>query len=344
MIFQVIFIDNYRENADRVVMVEPLFLDYTTAYYTMLSYKYSIFPCVIVQAPDENIAQTFSDAVDKLSKTYKSNSIKDIYSKLLDFIKNQKDIIIMWQRSPGKINDTEDVKAAATKIPLPTELNIPNGINVKAKGIWKFIIRNYREKIRSYTKVEEQWAVAIIIYKRVCYKNNLRPFSYVPISKKSDEAIEEERNKIVNKIQDGYDKSEMLISAIVDNFTSYGWASRIDDSWKYNGVEKATRFSAMLFKDLVLAPDKTYKEINNYLNKNEGFKKLSYEDAELNIDSITSIIFQKHASKANYVYVIVKFSFDKRVASLLFGLEEKASNDEFMKAMQHWVKDKYIAK
>jgi hypothetical protein len=336
MIYQAVYIDKNRFGADQVVFIEPIVEDYNTAFYVLQSYKYSVYPGIIIQSPDEKSAQMLSDDIDKFSKNIKVSDYIGLYYELREFLQNQKDIIIMWERKPVESS------VLAARVPIPTEIMMPVGINTKAKNIWKYIIRNYREKIRSYSNIEEQWAVAIIIFKRVCYKNNLRPFSVIPISKKSSDVLEEERDKLVKKIQTGYERAEMLISAIVDNFKSYGWVSRLDDKWQYNGVEKATRFSAMLFKDLVLAQDKTYKEINNYLNKNEGFKKLSYEDAELNIDSITSVIFQKHKSKTNYEYVIIKFSFDKKILAVLLGLDEKSTNDEFMKSMNRWVKDKYV--
>ena len=59
---------------------------------------------------------------------------------------------------------------------LPTESNMPVGMNPRNKGVWRFVIRNYRQRIRSYKDWLEQWAAAIIIYKRVCYKNTLKPF------------------------------------------------------------------------------------------------------------------------------------------------------------------------
>lgn len=358
MIYQAIYFDKYKSGDNRVVFVEPLFIDYNTAYYVLQSYKYSIFPGVVLQFPSNDNAQKFSDEINKISLELSKDSVEKMYDAVINYIKNDNDFepILMWKRSPNEVKSSITLSTSeytvcsqnqknivsGAKIPLPTELVMPAGINVRCKNIWKFVIRNYREKIRSYPKAEEQWTAAIIIFKRVCYKNNLRPFVKVPVAKNSPDVVEDERNKLVKKIKDGFDKSEMLLLAIMDNFISYGWASKLSDEWKYNGIEKATTFSGMLFKELILYHDKTYKDVNNYLNKNEGFKKLSYENAELNIDSVTSIIFQKHNSKPNYMFVIIKFSFDKRMAHTLLTIDEKATNDDIMKEINRWVTDTFI--
>jgi hypothetical protein len=72
---------------------------------------------------------------------------------------------------------SELVTSEKVKIKTPKPSLPPRGISPEGLPIWKLITKKYRKKIVSYKDPYEQWAAAIVLYKKISRKRGITPFS-----------------------------------------------------------------------------------------------------------------------------------------------------------------------
>ncbi len=337
-LFESLYIDPNRK--DKIIILNPVVQDVNLAYLVLRTNQYKDYPAIVIQLPDKKSLEIFNTKINKIQE----NNINSIFKDIIALTKKI-GLKIMWQRKPQVVPDNSNsIVEAAERLPVPTETRFPLGMNPRNKGIWIFTVRNHRKTIRSYLSIEEQWAAAKLIYEKICYKNNLTPFLAIPKITQPAEEMEKEREKLVDRIKKGYEKADILIESIYDNMTLYDWTQSLEEEYQYNGMEKLARFSAMLYKDFVLNTNQNSAGALKYLHEQEAFRRASHDIAELRIDSITSIVFQKHKAKTkeNNLYAIIKFSFDKRMLAILLDLSEKETNNKYTNELRKWVKDTFL--
>lgn len=72
---------------------------------------------------------------------------------------------------------SELVTSEKVKIKTPKPSLPPRGISPEGLPIWKAITKKYKKKIFSYKDPYERWAAAIVLYRKICRKRGMAPFS-----------------------------------------------------------------------------------------------------------------------------------------------------------------------
>lgn len=322
----------------KAIRMEPATVDYLTSYYMLQSYKYFKYPGFIIQASTKEVLDKFINELKKISHL----SLESFISDIIVLIKKYgSSILLMWERWEP-IDNT--INSAATKMLLPTEKNYPVGMNPRNKALWTHVIRNYRSDIRKYQHPKKQWSTAKILYERICNLNGLTPFITVPVSKQPEDMREQARSDLVAKLKDGYEKGNMLSTAIYDNMSSYGWANGISTKWGYVEGPWTDKVTGHLFKKIELNGDIDYREIVKHLHKDEAFRKVNFSTAELPIGAYVSVVFMANPKNKNEMFLYIKFSLDRKKAAILLGLNENDAPIKFKDSLKNWVTDIFIIK
>lgn len=82
------------------------------------------------------------------------------------------------------------IEGSSSKIKAPSTRSLPVDINPEAIHLWKEVIKRERKTINQYKDNLYKWAAAIVLFKKLCAKKGIPPFTTSVTKKQSKDPVE----------------------------------------------------------------------------------------------------------------------------------------------------------
>lgn len=220
----------------------------------------------------------------------------------------------------------------------PKQGKYPVGINDLAKDLWDNVLKSYKKTIQGYDKPEEQWAVAIIIFRRAAARKGLVPFARVLRDPARDAVVRD----IAKRIEAANAIAAREVQTTFDKLKAQGLVSRSTKEHFHECVKHKGRFSIVTMRKVTpkkgVAPQAVIKTLDEY-----GYikgKAWAYRE----LDRSTEVMWEVQETGSIFVYLKTFLTKDQLIVFL--GVDEKSKESELLKDLarvaRKWVKTREL--
>ena len=187
----------------------------------------------------------------------------------------------------------------------PSAKNMPNGIKEDAISIWKYVTKKFGKRIQEGKNLNEQWAVAVIIFKNICTQRGVMPFDFDILQIQKEAKIPSVTQKVKKSVKKAQSFIKKLLDTLFrDKFLDKSFKSR----WVFDRTIYADgRYHVAVYKRLKLGENIPAKKLMLELSKHEFSKKP--DSAFFAVDANTTISFEEDKQKDTIVFAYITLSF-----------------------------------
>ncbi len=212
----------------------------------------------------------------------------------------------------------------------PSKWVYPKFISESGKKIWNVIVVKRKKDIRKFKMVKEQWAAALVIYKRSCIKNRIMPFTEESILSKTeiDKAdAQNTLNILFLENKRANEEIETIVKGIEGHFR--GIKQQTFNSVKYeNGF-----YSVIFTRMLLLSKEVTASWFITYLGFKHGFSRAGRLIATKPIGRMTELVIKPDPKNKYQVIILVKAKLTRTYAVMLSGADDSLITKKLEKKM-----------
>lgn len=214
----------------------------------------------------------------------------------------------------------------------------PPDLPLTSYALWDDIRKKYKSRIKMFETQDEKEAVQRILYTQIMRKRGQVPWTTVTMT-----TLNSQRSQIAQELMDGFEKWERLLETFERHLTSAGLLKRACVVKFYDsGLNHENGKYELVHEMRWILTGAVWKEVTQYLLKNEAFKPHGPNMLTLPIDKSTRIEVFSDSPDTLKVYIIHFLTVEQ--ASVLTQEKDSARIDtRLKKIMLDWYKRGKIA-
>lgn len=206
----------------------------------------------------------------------------------------------------------------------------PKFISDAGKKIWNLVVVKRKKEIRKFESIKEQWAAALVVYKRSCVKNRIMPFTEEAIPSKT-EIDKAEAQNVLNTLllenKRANEEIEKIVKGVEGHFRKL--KQQIFSSADYeNGF-----YSVIFTRRLALNKSIPASWLLTYLGFKHGFSRAGQLMAIKPIGTMTELIVKPDPKNKYQTIVCIKAKLTRNHAILLSGSDDGLVTKKLEKKM-----------
>lgn len=212
----------------------------------------------------------------------------------------------------------------------PSKWVYPKFISESGKKIWNTAIAERRKDIKKFKSTKEQWAAALVIYKRSCVKNRIMPFTEKAIPSKT-EINKADAQNILNTIflenKRANEEIETIVKGIEGHF-------RVLKQQTFGSAEYENGFYSVIFtRMLLLNKAVPVSWLLTYLGFKHGFSRAGRVIATKPVGRMTELVVKPDPKNKYQAIISIKAKLTRNHAALLSGADDNLITKRLEKKM-----------